>query len=77
MKFDLNTIAAATAQWNALLPGIIQTGEIGLAAIAKIKAALEAKGFQADTDALNAVIVEANVAKAEEDALIDPPVSPV
>ena len=45
--------------------------------VAAVKGALANHGIQADTDALDKVIAEAQAAKAKEDALIDPPVSPV
>lgn len=42
-----------------------------------VKGALANHGIQADTDALDKVIEEAQAGKAKEDALIDPPVAPV
>ena len=42
-----------------------------------IKGALASHGIDADTSELDKVIAEAQAAKAKEDALIDPPISPV
>jgi hypothetical protein len=47
------------------------------AVVAAVKGALANHGIQADTDALDKVIAEAQADKAKEDALIDPPVAPV
>jgi hypothetical protein len=47
------------------------------AVVSAVKGALSAHGIEADTAQLDKDIAEAQAAKAKEDGLIDPPVSPV
>ena len=47
------------------------------AVVSAVKGALAAHGIAADTAQLDKDIAEAQLAKAKEDGLIDPPVSPV
>ena len=69
---------AAVLQYLGLLQQAYAAGAPVVASVvAAIKGALASHGIEADTSELDKVIAEAQAAKAKEDALIDPPVSPV
>jgi hypothetical protein len=61
----------ALANWNAILPALIEAGTNGVAAFTAIKAALAAHGIQADTDQLEKVILDASQRKAHEDSILN------
>jgi hypothetical protein len=67
----MGALIAAIATWNNILPGLVAAGQNGLAAYEQIKAVLAAHGIQADTDALDKVIIDAGKRKAHEDDILN------
>ncbi len=67
----MGALIAAIATWNSILPALIAAGNNGVAAFEAIKAVLAQHGIEADTAALDKVIIDAGKRKQHEDDILN------